>query len=173
MNQKVLVTYASLYGSTTEIARAIAEQLSTHLGKSSVELRRVDVIENLDDYSAVVLGGAIYGGEWAPAVNEFVDSHKAQLKEKALALFVVAIRLREDTESMRKSVLSNIETQRIMLEPIVSVGLFAGKVDYDALSPIVRMKAKTKGLPEGDFRNWDAIAAWADELVPHIKRIIT
>ena len=48
----------------------------------------------------------------------------------------------------------------------VSMGLFAGALDYSKLNFIFRavMKSKMKkqGIPEGDFRNWDAITSWAE-----------
>lgn len=164
MRYKILITYASLYGSTAEIARYIGDELSKVNGLSVVVKAVVDV-EQLADYDAVIIGGAIYGGEWTPALNDFVNANREQLQAKTRALFVVAMRMRDDTDDMRQSVLATIDKQRIVLEPVASIGLFAGKLDYSALSPIVRMKIKTKGLPEGDFRDWDKIKEWVDNLV--------
>ena len=65
-----LVAYASRHGATAGIAARIA----TRLGDSgaSVELRRVDEVETLDAYDAVVLGAPVYDQSWPPEANAFV-----------------------------------------------------------------------------------------------------
>jgi menaquinone-dependent protoporphyrinogen oxidase len=75
--------------------------------------------------------------------------------------------------------LASDETQagydRVMgfIEPVLqvhqpdSIGLFAGKMDYQKLSFFERtIIKKAIKLPEGDFRNWDAINRWAESLQP-------
>jgi menaquinone-dependent protoporphyrinogen oxidase len=44
----------------------------------------------------------------------------------------------------------------------VGIGAFAGAVDYDNLSWLYKKILQSKGTPEGDFRDWKAIRAWAD-----------
>lgn len=161
MNDHVLVTYSSRYGSTEAIAQRIGDTL-TRQGVTADVLPITDV-KSLAEYDAYVLGGAIYSGQWPTDLVEFINFHETTLREKPSALFVVAIRLRDDSEEMRQSVLGIIDTYRVMLNP-GTIGLFAGMVDYDKLSPIVRLQAETKRLPEGDFRNWEAIDEWANTL---------
>jgi menaquinone-dependent protoporphyrinogen IX oxidase len=36
--------------------------------------------------------------------------------------------------------------------------------DYSHLALLPRLIVRAMKTPEGDFRNWDAIAAWADRL---------
>ena len=54
-----------------------------------------------------------------------------------------------------------------LVQPL-DLGLFAGALDFSKLTVVYRMimKSKTKkqGIPEGDFRNWEAIHAWAKGL---------
>ena len=33
-----------------------------------------------------------------------------------------------------------------------------------------RMTMKAAGAPEGDFRNWDAIAAWVDGIATSVRK---
>jgi len=47
----------------------------------------------------------------------------------------------------------------------VGIGTFAGALDYNNLSWLNKMILKSKGTPEGDFRDWKAIQAWAREPV--------
>ena len=46
----------------------------------------------------------------------------------------------------------------------VTVGLFAGALDYSKLSFLHRTIAKKMSGPEGDFRDWEAINAWAGQV---------
>jgi menaquinone-dependent protoporphyrinogen oxidase len=52
----------------------------------------------------------------------------------------------------------------------ISIGTFAGALDYQNLSWLNKKIMKSKGSPEGDFRDWDAIRAWARE--PVYSRVI-
>jgi len=60
MEGKVLVAYASLCGSTAEVAEEAAHILEAH--GADVRVCDVDDVTNLDDYGAVVLGTAIRMG---------------------------------------------------------------------------------------------------------------
>jgi len=50
------------------------------------------------------------------------------------------------------------------------VGLFAGALDYTRLPLLYRLIVKAMEQPVDDFRNWEAIRAWAGELAPHLGR---
>ena len=51
----------------------------------------------------------------------------------------------------------------------VDSGFFAGVLDYSKMNLVARMvmkaKMQAKGIPEGDFRNWNAITSWAKGLI--------
>lgn len=162
-DQPCLVTYASRYGSTAEMAAHIGSTLTTH--GLTVGVRPITDVTTLDDCGSVVIGAPIYSAEWPAEMDAFVRTHAAALKALPVALFAVALRLRDPSAALREAVMGTIDVYRVMLAP-VSVGLFAGALAYDRLSPIVRLQIQTKGLPEGDFRDWAAITRWADELPP-------
>ena len=50
----------------------------------------------------------------------------------------------------------------------VDIGLFPGALDYSKLNlmyrTVMKYKMGKKGVPEGDFRDWTAIRAWAEGL---------
>ena len=56
----------------------------------------------------------------------------------------------------------------------VEMGFFAGTLDYSKLNLMYRMvmksKMKKRGVPEGDFRDWGAIRAWAHGLCSKLWR---
>jgi len=44
------------------------------------------------------------------------------------------------------------------------IGVFGGAVDYREFSPHMRLMIKAAKTPEGDYRDWEAIHAWAANL---------
>jgi menaquinone-dependent protoporphyrinogen oxidase len=67
----VLVTAASKHGATLEIAEAIARVLDEQ--DASAELVRIDDVQDLGRYDAVVLGSAVYMGRWIEPARKFVE----------------------------------------------------------------------------------------------------
>ncbi len=62
MDDTILVAYATRYGSTKEIASAIADTLRS--GGESVDLLPVEEVTDLGRYRAAVVGSPIYMGKW-------------------------------------------------------------------------------------------------------------
>ncbi|MCL4249865.1 MAG: hypothetical protein KJ065_17090 [Anaerolineae bacterium] len=160
MSSNILIVYASTQGGTAEVAAVIGDTLRSEA--VAVTIAEAASAPAPDDYSAVIIGSPIYSGDPLPAVVAYVKAHTPALRERPTALFALALRLRDGQDDTRQSVLGTLEQLHIALKP-VTIGLFAGALWYDKLGAIARLQAQTKGLPEGDFRDWDAIRAWADE----------
>jgi menaquinone-dependent protoporphyrinogen oxidase len=161
MQKPILVAYASRHGSTAEVARAVGQTLIEQ--GNAIHLQPVTAVTGLEEYRAVVAGAPIYSSNWLPEATDFVRKYQRLLGEIPTACFIVSIRLRNDSSELRRIIQQYLSTERLILKP-VSTGFFAGALDYKKLSPIVRLQAETKGLPEGDYRNWEAIRSWASEL---------
>lgn len=161
MQKKYLVTYASHYGSTAEIAARIGGILTTHA--LEVDVKSIAEVATLETYVGTVIGSPIYSGEWSQDMVTFINLYKEQLNRIPVAIFTAALRLRDSSEEMREAVLGTLYSYRMTLKPI-AIGLFAGALDYGKLSPIVRLQLKSKQLPEGDFRDWAQIENWARSL---------
>ena len=157
---KLLVAYATEHGATEEVARFIGQVLAEK--GVSVDVKSVDGITDLEDYSGVIIGAPVYSSNWHQPAQDFVKEHQKTLKAMPTALFALAIRLRDQSDEMLRVFMDYLDTPRILAKP-VSIGLFAGALFYDRLSPITRLNVETKGLPEGDFRQWDDIRAWAED----------
>ena len=82
---QVLVAVASRHGSTREIADAIAQELQAP--GVHAEVRTADEVSDLDSYDAVVLGSAIYMGNWESAASRFAQQHQAKLASMPVWLF--------------------------------------------------------------------------------------
>jgi len=67
---RVLVTAATRYGASAEIAQTIAEVL----GERGLEptVLPPEQVEEVDGYDAVVLGSAVYAGHWLKPARELV-----------------------------------------------------------------------------------------------------
>jgi menaquinone-dependent protoporphyrinogen oxidase len=158
--KKVLVAYASKAGSTGEVAAAIAEVLkSKGLG---VDVKRISHVNDLSGYEGVILGSCIRIGAWLPEAVDFVKKHQTELGKMKTAFFTVSGTLREDDPETQKTVMAYLDPVRAVFEP-GSIGLFGGKIDYSKLSLLDRTVAKGVGSVEGDWRNWKAIQAWAQQ----------
>ncbi len=62
MDRKILVTYASKYGATAEIAGKIGDVLRQ--AGLQVDLFSFDGVRDLAPYQAVILGSGVYIGQW-------------------------------------------------------------------------------------------------------------
>jgi menaquinone-dependent protoporphyrinogen oxidase len=82
---KVLVTAASKFDSTNQIARAIGEVLRSR-GFSATVARPEDV-RRIDRYDAVVVGSAIYSGQWLRPARKFVTRSAAALAGRPVWVF--------------------------------------------------------------------------------------
>jgi menaquinone-dependent protoporphyrinogen oxidase len=161
MNGKMLVAYATRTGTTEEVAQAIGEVLAEN--GAAVEVRNVKQVDDPRRYSALVLGSAIRAGNLMPEAIEFVEENQGTLGHMPLATFVVCATLQEDTEENRQVVSAYLDPLRELVEP-VEEGLFAGAIDRDKLSLPLRVILKAMKAEDGDWRDWDAIRAWAADV---------
>ena len=160
MSKKVLVAYASVSGSTGEVAKAIGEVLAQE--GAMVQVQHVKDVTSLSGYDAVVLGSSIRAGKWLPEAMNFLGMHREALSEIPVAYFTTCLTMVQDTEDNRQIVLAYLEPVRQRAPQIkpVGVGLFAG-----ALDPTRQLAMPVQG-PQGDYRNWEAIRTWAEEICP-------
>jgi menaquinone-dependent protoporphyrinogen oxidase len=161
MNRNILVTYASKYGSTKEIAEKIGEVLCQ--AGLQVDVFPVDGTLDITLYKAVILGSAVYIGKWQ---NEAVDFLKAN--EKILAKQPVWIFSSGPTGDGDPVEL--VEGQRLpaALQPVADrihprdIAVFHGFINPDKINFIENWSIKSLvKKPFGDFRDWAAITAWA------------
>ena len=169
MNEKILVTYASRAGSTTEIAESISKTLNQ--SGVQVDLLPMQDVKDISPYRAVVVGSAIRESKWLPEAMQFVQSHRAELAKKPFATFTVCITLAiSNSDQYRQAVAGWIEPVRAQVRP-VSEGLFPGRLDFSKLpvtfdTLLFRAVVAFGIIPKGDRRDWNAIRAWAENLRP-------
>lgn len=166
MSRKALVAYATRLGSTIEVAEAIGAVLSK--ADAFVDVRLAQDVTGLDEYEAVVVGGAIRDGKWLPEAVHFLWRYQKALIARPLALFTVSITMVQDTPGNRKTVLGYLEPvlrEMPELKP-VDIGLFAGEMNMARLGFTARRAVRKLRAPEGDFRDWESIRHWAARISP-------
>lgn len=167
MSTSILVTYATRYGSTQEVAETIAAELNK-LGLATT-LQPMNKVLTIDGYDAVILGAPIYIGRLHKDGRSFLTRHHDALKAKSVALFALGPtnNKQEDWQNVRTQ-FEQILAQLSWLK-LIATELFGGKFDPAALrfpdsllslfpaSPI-------RNMPASDVRDWTAIRAWANGL---------
>ena len=168
MKARVLVTYSSWAGSTAEVAEAVGERL--RVGGNAVDVFCASEIDDVSSYRMVVLGVAVRAGRPHRDAVAFATSNAAALANVAVALFVVCATMKDDTAENREKAnefLQPIRDELPGVEP-VSTGVFGGAVPggerLESLPLRQRLLFKAFKSMAGDWRDWDGIRAWGDEL---------
>jgi menaquinone-dependent protoporphyrinogen oxidase len=104
-------------------------------------------------------------GRWLPEAIAFVQRHRETLSHIPTAYFLVSGLLRDNDPETGCKVLAYLDPVRKILEP-TSIGMFAGRIDYSRMDGFDRSIAEAVSSAEGDWRNWEAIRCWAQELLP-------
>jgi menaquinone-dependent protoporphyrinogen oxidase len=187
----ILVAYCTNAGSTTDVAAAIGEELGR--SGAQVDVRRSGDVADVRDYAAAVVGGPLIWSAWHPEALDFLTRQQRTLSQLPVAYFITSLHLTQTAATQIDSVPVYLDpalttpprradrlsfTERHMtvdhyLAPVlhqaplvkpVSVGFFAGKLDYRTLTLPKRLFAQIVIRKPGDFRNWPAIRAWAAEM---------
>ncbi len=164
MDKKILVAYASKYGSTGGVADAIGRELCNR--GATVDVCMLKNVRDLAPYRGAVVGSAIYRGKWLSEAVHFVERYRDVLRQIPVAYFLVCMTLCKPTEENRREALAYLDPVLKSVPQVqpIKIGAFAGALHYSNLSSPMKMIMKLKGAPEGDFRNWDVIREWATSL---------
>lgn len=165
----IFVTYASEHGSTAGIARTIATVLREN--SLEVELKRMEEApENLCDFDAVILGSAVYIGEWLPKAVDFLLRHHETLANCPTWVFSSGPTGEETADELADGDILPADLRPLIdkLKPR-DVVVFSGKIDLRRLTQHERELVKEKGIAKGDYRDWQTIRAWAQEVANTLK----
>jgi len=162
MAGSVLVGYATRYGSTREVAEAVAVALREQ--GLAVDVRAVGDVSSLDGYHAVVLGAPFYIGSWHKDALSFATRHAEALAGRPVALFALGPLADDEVEGARDQ-LDQLLEKLSPLTPI-DTALFGGKYDPRHLRLADKLLAALPasplhGVPARDARDWPAIKTWA------------
>ncbi len=175
----VLVVYASRHGAT----QGIAERIAAVLGQEGVKatLQPVERAGDARDYDGIVIGSAAYAGHWLKEAAEFARRNRAVLVERPVWLFSSGPLGTEEVDAKGRdiraaSVPKEIAGLREAIHPR-DHQVFFGAFDRSSkpvglLERLARMMpAARKLMPEGDFREWAEIEAWARHIARELLHL--
>jgi len=151
---RVLVTAASKHGSTFEMAEVIGRTISAR--GHSVAVLPIENVTGLDAFDVVVLGSGVYMGFWLKAAREFVETHAPVLRRKPVWLFS------SGPLGPAKPGAEMVQIPEVIdaLQPREH-RVFDGRLDTARLGFGEKAVVWAVKAPEGDFRDWKAVEAWA------------
>ena len=181
---RALIVHASRHGGTAGIALRIADVLRA----AGVDAAQAPAAEMPDprSYDACVVGAGVYMGSWVKEGTAFLEHYASSLATRPVWLFSSGP-LPGSTKEPKDPVADPIEVAlgppsgpgsagRRKVEALAALihprehRVFTGAFDPNdppkAMSErLVRMVPGSRNiLPEGDFRDWPAIDAWAQEI---------
>jgi menaquinone-dependent protoporphyrinogen oxidase len=183
---RVQVVYASRHGGTAGIAERIAEVLRSEGNEVTV----ADAADRPDPsaFDAYVIGSGVQIGSWHKEATEFLAHNQATLAARPVWLFSSgplpgSSRTTESEDRLELALgpaegpgsggRKRVELLSAAIRPRAH-RVFSGR--YDPKDPPKSMPerllrllpAGKQVLPTGDFREWEAIEAWAREIAAQV-----
>ena len=154
----VHVITATRHGSTAEIGEKIARRLREH-GLVAVTEDAEHAV--LAPGEPIVLGSPIYMGKWLKSARAIADQLAAEPAGRPVWVFTVGPLgdPPQPADAGPEGRVAAFAVERARSRPV-----FRGKLDRAALSRHERLAVRAVKAPDGDFREWDCIDAWADEI---------
>ena len=161
-------------GSRLGATREIADRITHRLARAGLDARSLAPEDVPDEpgADAYVLGSGVYGGHWQKALAAFVRDHATTLRQRPVWLFSsgpvgdMAVRA-TPTDPKEAGELRRLLGARD--HRVFAGALNRDRVEDSDLSRLERLITH-QFIPEGDWRDWDAIDRWADEIASALLR---
>ena len=178
---KVLVAYATKRGGTKGIAELIGERLR---GQGlQADVRDVSAVRDAGSYDAYVVGSAVYMFHWTKEAKQFLSHNRKAFVGRPVWLFSsgpvgtdranakgqdlldVSVSGPKEIAELREA--TNFRDHKIFF------GILDGSKLTGVTGMMYRMASRSeearKSMPEGDFRDWKEIGAWADTIADGLR----
>jgi len=165
---KVLVTYASKKGATAQIAERVGRVLQQ--AGLQTDILPVDGAIDPSSYQAVILGSAVYIGQWQKKAAAFLKANEGKLAQRPVWLFSSGPTGQGDPVK-----LTNGWRFPNGLQPIADrihprdIALFHGSLELQKMNWLEKWMIKNVKAEIGDFRDWEAITAWANSIAAALR----
>lgn len=163
---RILVTVASRHGGTLEMATAIAKAMIED--GLEVDVKPIEELDGVAGYQGVVLGSGVYVGRWLSEATEFARRHQVELRARAVWLF--------SSGPIGSPNPKPVGDPQGIAEVAASIGarghrVFAGRLDRGRIGLSEKLIVSAVHAPDGDFRDWDALAAWGHEVAGQMQGV--
>lgn len=160
---RVLVTVGSERGGTEELGEMVAEDLRAE--GFSVDVRPPREVQRLDEYDAVVVGGAVYALHWHPEAREFVREHAEELQSRPTWFFSSG----PLDDSAGSRFIPPVSGVARLMRRVNARGhaTFGGRLAPDAKGLAASAMAKRHS---GDWRDPAQVGKWAHDIADQLRR---
>ena len=177
MQMSILVAYASKHGATKEMAERISESLRS--AGLQADARAVGEVGDLGAYEGFVVGSAAYMGHWMKDAVAFVRGQQHLLAQRPVWLFSSGPLGTEAANAKGEDLRAAAEPKEFPeFEETIHPRehrVFFGALDPGRLSfterSLRKLPAARAMMPEGDFRDWDEIQAWAQGIAEQMTQM--
>ncbi|WP_165394707.1 flavodoxin domain-containing protein [Methanofollis fontis] len=152
--ERTCVIYESTYGSTEEVAGAIAMVLGP-----ARTVRTTEFTAAMREFDRFVIGTPIYNGDLSPLIREFVRANAGWLTHKPVAFFCTALNPARGRDYLKEV--------RELVDPEAPLVAFGGRLRVDRLSrddrTALSLYARKTGwdLSDRDLIDMNAVTAFA------------
>jgi menaquinone-dependent protoporphyrinogen IX oxidase len=170
---RVLVTAASKHGSTMEMADFLARALQeSPAGRRCGLVAQSFPIERRPDpshYGAVVLASGVYAGRWLESARHYAAQQAAALRGRPVWLLSSGpigeppFPPDEPHDAQPIGTMLGARGHRVL----------PGRLDTHLLTIGERAMVTAMRAPVGDFRNWEALRSWAEEIAADVAGLAT
>lgn len=157
----VLIAYASKMGGTEGLANWLAHDLE-ELGDFDVDVRKADVVQSIDSYDSVIIGGALYIFRWHGDARAFARRFRKELKDKPVWLFSSG----PLDDSASHETIPPVRGVTKIMEKIGARGhiTFGGRIPENAEGMAKKMAEENAG----DWRDPTQVRNWAREIAAEL-----
>jgi menaquinone-dependent protoporphyrinogen oxidase len=178
---RVLVGYATRYGSTQQVAEAIGATLrepglsppraglAPPRAGLAVDVQLLREVRTITEYDAVVVGAPLFMFHWHKEAHSFLSRQREALMQRRIAIYALGpVHEPHDEAEWRDSrvQLDKELAQYPWLAPLM-LEMFGGKYDPEKLGFPLKMLAGKE--PASDIRDWTAIRQWANSLATRLR----
>ncbi|MGJ3237192.1 MAG: flavodoxin domain-containing protein [Anaerolineae bacterium] len=167
--KRILIAYATKHGATAEIAVKVGAVLRQ--AGYELEIMPIEIVDDLDAFDVVIVGSAIYYGQWRKDAVNFLRDHQNDLREKAVWLFSSGPTGEGDPVDLSQGVRYPEQLQDLIdsINP-QSIALFHGELNLNQINRLERFIINRIKAPTGDFRNWEMVEEWAQSIVKSLRQ---
>ena len=174
---RILVAYSSKHGATLGIAERIADGLS--VAGHDADARAAAGVRDAADYDAYVIGSAAYLGHWQKDAANFLRRNASLLAAHPTWLFSSGPLGSQQADAQGRDPRVAAEPKEIPeFRELISPRdhrVFFGALDPGALGlrdRVIRtLPAGRALLPEGDFRDWQEIDGWVEDIAAELAHL--
>lgn len=164
----ILVIYASVFGSTQEIADRVAGLL--RMTGHRVHIRSAEDVRSISAYQVIIAGSAIHHGHWLSSATTFRRANREALTGKPIWLFSVST-LGDTDSAFRPFVATRLRAMRKEPPEVTEFRTIAQVKDHRNFAGVVesahwplfgRTVFRVCGGRCGDHRDWSDVESWAE-----------